>query len=87
MYYLYILFSKNCKRTYTGISGDVQKRLIQHNSNYNFSTKNCGDWIIIYQEESKNRQEARKLEKYFKKGSGREKIKDILSKYLSEKSN
>ena len=81
------MYSSNCNKTYTGISGDTHKRLNQHNLDQNYSTRFCNDWIIIYQEECVNRQEARKLEKYFKNASGREKIKDILSKLLSKKSN
>ena len=87
MYHLYILHSENCNRTYTGMSSNIERRLKQHNSNQNHSTKNCNDWIIIHSEECHSRVEARKIEKYYKSTSGRRKIKLILEKHLNEKSN
>ena len=86
MYYLYIIYSINCKKTYTGISGNTHRRLSQHNSDYNYSTRFCNDWDIIYQKECVNRKEARTLEKHFKNASGRKEIKIILERYLNKKS-
>ena len=87
MYDVYILHSENCNKTYTGMSSDVEKRLKQHNSNQNHSTKNCNDWVVIHSEECDSRIEARKIEKYYKGASGRRTIKLFLNKYLNGKSN
>jgi len=87
MFYLYILYSISCNRTYTGITSNPDRRLKQHNSNQNRSTKNCEDWVKIYYEEYETRTEARSREKYFKSSTGRREIKLILQNYLNGKSN
>ena len=79
MFYVYVLFSKNYNRHYTGMSIDVEKRLSQHNLKQNTSTKAYIPWKIIYTERFKTRVEARKKEKYLKSGIGREFIKTLLN--------
>ena len=71
-YYVYILRSKSKGLLYKGISRDPNKRLKEHNSGKNRSTKGHRPWEIVYQEKYESRIAARIREKYFKSGHGRE---------------
>ena len=77
MFYVYVLYSKNFTRHYTGMAIDVLKRLKQHNLMQNKSTKAYVPWKLIYTEEFKTRKEARIREKYLKSGVGREFISSL----------
>ncbi|MCB9033222.1 MAG: GIY-YIG nuclease family protein [Chitinophagales bacterium] len=74
-YYVYVLKSVNFNRFYIGMSGDVEKRLKEHNAGYTKSTKAYIPWILFFKEVHSDRIEARKREKYLKSGVGREYIK------------
>jgi len=78
MYFVYILYSNEFKKTYTGLTQNVLKRLKQHNLGQNRSTKAFTPWVIIYTKEFESRIDARKKEKYLKSGVGREFIKSLL---------
>ena len=78
MYIVYILYSDSFNRTYTGMTSDLDKRLVQHNTGKNRSTKAFMPWRVIYKENFDTRIEARKKEKYLKSGVGREFIKTLL---------
>ncbi|MDF1612161.1 GIY-YIG nuclease family protein [Stygiobacter electus] len=75
MYYVYIISSTIRNYTYIGITNSLERRINQHNSGYNKTTKPYRPFKLIYFEELKDRKEARVREKYFKSGVGREKIK------------
>ena len=49
-YSVYILYSESADRYYTGHTGDVEKRLLQHNSGRTPSTKTGRPWGIRYVE-------------------------------------
>ncbi|NEW79275.1 MAG: GIY-YIG nuclease family protein [Gelidibacter sp.] len=78
MFNVYVLFSDNYKRTYTGMTIDVAKRLREHNSNQNISTKAYAPWRVIFEKQYNTRIEARESEKYLKSGIGREFIKSLI---------
>ena len=78
MFYVYVLYSKENNRTYTGMTIDVAKRVKQHNMKQNKSTKAYVPWILILTEEFKTREKAREREKYLKSGIGREFVKTLL---------
>lgn len=50
MYYVYILFSQKDKKLYIGVSGNLKKRLSDHKSGHNISTKNRRPLELIYYE-------------------------------------
>lgn len=79
MYSVYVIQSLVDKRLYVGMSQDVQRRIKEHNNGYVFSTKGYRPWILVYHEIVGARQLARQREKYFKSGSGKEKIKKMLN--------
>lgn len=79
MYYFYAIKSEKDSSIYKGISRYPLKRLAQHNSGNNKSTKSKIPYVMIYQEGCSDRIGARKLEKYYKSGIGREKLKKLIS--------
>ena len=79
-YFVYILESEIDGRLYKGQTSDIEKRLTEHNSGKTKSTKGYKPWKLVYFETFETRDEALLREKYFKTGSGREFLKDLLLK-------
>jgi putative endonuclease len=77
MYYVYALKSLVDGRIYVGFSSHVQRRVMEHNSGYVFSTKGYRPWELIHQESVNTRTEARIRERYLKSGIGKEFLKSI----------
>ncbi|MCF8242496.1 MAG: GIY-YIG nuclease family protein [Melioribacteraceae bacterium] len=84
-YNLYILYSENHKRTYTGQTNNLRDRLKRHNLGKVKSTKPYIPWELIYTEIHATRSEVIKREKWIKTPSGREEIRRILTEYLKKK--
>jgi len=59
MFYVYILRSKKDSKLYTGSTGDLVKRLNEHNSGKVFSTKSRKPFELIYYEAYKSEKDAR----------------------------
>ena len=62
MYTVYLLKSKTKRKSYVGITNNIDRRLKEHNSGKHLYTKRYLPWEIIYQEEFKTflRQEKEK---------------------------
>lgn len=75
MYFVYILQSEEDGRFYVGMTGDVERRLKEHNRGKSKSTKGYRPWKLMKIEEFDKRSDARIREKYLKGGSGKELIK------------
>jgi putative endonuclease len=75
---VYILKSESKGLLYKGFSKDPEKRLLDHNSGKNKSTKGHRPWKLVYIEKYPTRMEAREREKYFKSGIGREYLRKKL---------
>ena len=71
MYYVYVLYSVSFDRQYVGMTDDMNRRLVEHNSGKNQSTKAYKPWSLIYNELFDNRDAARIREKYLKSAAGR----------------
>ncbi|HWR95073.1 MAG TPA: GIY-YIG nuclease family protein [Flavobacterium sp.] len=67
-------------RHYKGQTSDIDKRVKEHNSGKTKSTKGYMPWKLVYFETFETREEAVLREKYFKTGSGREFLKEKLTK-------
>jgi len=63
-YFAYLLksVSVGTKKTYVGYSVDVEKRLIQHNSNTGAKSTRGYKWKIVYQKKFKTKSEAMSYE-------------------------
>lgn len=79
-YFLYILKSVNNSKSYVGITNDLNRRLLEHNSGKNFYTKRHSPWVMIYNEKYDNLENARKREKYLKSAVGRKFLKKLFNK-------
>ena len=75
MYIVYAIKSKVKDWTYIGMTSNLERRLKQHNSGHNKSTKPYAPFELVYQEEQPDRVSARIREKYLKSASGRRWLK------------
>jgi len=81
MFFVYIIVSQSRGlRFYVGMTHNVDKRIAEHNSGKTKSTKGYIPWELFFFESFDSRLEARKREKYFKAGSGKETIKSKWSR-------
>jgi putative endonuclease len=71
---LYILFSETKNRYYIGHSDNPGRRINEHNSGQNKSTKMGRPWKIVYQKEFQTKSEAVKEEARLKRMKSRKYI-------------
>lgn len=76
-YTVYAIKSLIDSRIYVGLTKSLERRLEEHNKGRTRSTKGYRPWKLIYKEEVETRISARKLEKYYKSGCGKEILKII----------
>lgn len=85
MFYVYIIKSKKYKNLYIGCTGNLVKRIDEHNKNNNTSTKNKGPFELIYFEGYKSKEDAFHREHNLKlRAQALTGLKRRLSKSLSE---
>ncbi len=72
MYNVYVIKSEVDGRLYKGMTNNLEKRIDQHNSGKNRSTKGFLPWKLVYHEVFITSEAARAREKYLKSGVGRE---------------
>ncbi|MCH7828465.1 GIY-YIG nuclease family protein [Patescibacteria group bacterium] len=77
-YIVYILQSLSAKKSYVGVTDNIERRIKEHNSGKHFYTKRHTPWKVIHTEEYSNFQEAQRQEKYLKTTSGRRIMKKIF---------
>ena len=77
-YSVYAIYSPKHKRIYVGMSKNIKRRISEHNSGMVKSSRAYGPWLLIYSEVVGERAEARKKEKYYKSGFGREFVKQFI---------
>ena len=77
MYFVYVLKSLKTGEFYKGLTSNIELRIDGHLRGNTQTTKSKLPLVLIYVEICSDRIEARKLEKYFKSGYGREIIKEI----------
>ena len=86
MFYVYCLQSiEHSEELYFGFTSDLKKRLLEHNSGLNKSTKRYLPWKIIYYEACLSEFDAHRREKYLKTSTGRRMFKRRIRDYLVRK--
>lgn len=75
--YVYVLKSLKHNWYYTGLSEDIDYRFEAHNNGWVKTTKFYRPFKLVHTEIVQARSQARKIEKYFKSGYGKEIIKKI----------
>ena len=83
MFAVYILYSTNSKRNYTGYTSNLIQRFYSHNIFGKDSTAKYRPWIIIHIEFFETKKEAIKRERYFKAGRGSIKKNEIIVEFLA----
>ena len=78
---LYFIESMVKDFVYTGITSDINKRLIKHNNGSTISTKKYKPYRVIYLEQFESKTEALKRELYFKSPKGYLEKKRIIENY------
>ena len=82
MFYVYVLLSLKDKKFYIGFTNDVERRLKEHNSGKNISTKSRLPLKLIYYEAHLSKADAERREKYFKTTKGKSTLKQMLRESL-----
>ena len=77
-FFVYAIVSQVDGRIYVGIATDPDHRLTEHNRGKTFSTKGYIPWKLFYREYCGSAEQARAREKYFKRASGKRRLKAIL---------
>jgi len=77
MFIVYVLFSPNFNKHYTGYTTDTSQRIISHNELGKDWTARYRPWKIIYTKTFETKTEALKYEKWLKSGHGRNFIKTL----------
>ncbi len=75
VYFVYAIKSLKDGRIYVGMSSDVERRVSEHNAGKTKSSKGYCPWVLFFTEKCETRVDARIREKYYKSGSGKEKLK------------
>ncbi len=83
MYTIYILYSFQYKKLYTGYTSNLLQRFNSHNifSNTDW-TRNYRPWIVIHAEYFELKSDALKREKELKPGKGRDWIKKNFDDWI-----
>jgi len=74
---VYVLFSQQYNKHYSGFTSDLQARLLSHNEKGKDWTAKYRPWKLIYTKEFSSKQEAMAYEKWLKTGAGRDFIKSL----------
>ena len=69
MYFVYVIQSEKDRSTYIGYTGDLEKRIKEHNQGKTRSIKSKIPFKLVYFEEFNSKTEARKRELKWKKNS------------------
>jgi putative endonuclease len=79
MFHMYVLRSRSSGGSYVGSTGDLERRLGEHQANEAWATKNRGPWELIRSEAYPTRSAAMRRERFLKTGKGRDELQLFLS--------
>jgi putative endonuclease len=83
MFYVYLLESGS--QRYIGSTKDLKRRIEEHNSGQNQSTKAYRPWTLVFYEAYPESSDAIRREKYLKTNPGRQALSRMLRDYYSKK--
>lgn len=75
---MYVLRSETTGRFYVGATGDLERRLSEHNSGQTTSMRNRGPWTVVYREEFADIKAAKKRELRVKSWKSRRSIEQLI---------
>ncbi|MAY82890.1 MAG: endonuclease [Flavobacteriales bacterium] len=76
-YVVYVLASRTKNYIYVGLTSDLQTRLNRHNKGGEKTTGPYAPFDLIFSEKCIDRKTARKRERYWKSGTGKEQLKKL----------
>ena len=77
VYTVYILYSRDHQKHYTGFTSNLEQRLLSHNKLGKDWTAKYRPWILIYTKQFTDKTEGMSFEKWLKSGIGRDFIKGL----------
>ena len=77
-FYVYILYSEKLDIYYVGSTGNLDDRLIRHNSGRSKFTKPGIPWKVVFQKEYETKIEANRAELYIKSQKSRSYIENLI---------
>ena len=78
MFYIYAISSLDRNYIYVGMTNNLEARIERHNKGREKTTRPYRPFKLIYSEEvNGERSEARRREKYWKSGVGKERLRQI----------
>tara|TARA_R110000787_G_scaffold13816_1_gene42959 strand:- start:338 stop:604 length:267 start_codon:yes stop_codon:yes gene_type:complete len=77
MFWVYAISSLKRNYIYVGLTSDLPSRIDRHNKGYEKTTKPYLPYVLLFSEQVETRLEARKREKYWKSGIGKEKLRKL----------
>jgi len=80
MFFVYAISSQVRNYIYVGMTKDLESRIERHNQKRERTTRAYTPFKLIYSEQIERRNDARKREKYWKSGIGKEKLRLIRDK-------
>ncbi|GGE41544.1 GIY-YIG nuclease family protein [Psychroflexus planctonicus] len=80
MFTVYAIYSLKRNYIYVGLTSNLENRLERHNAGREKTTRPYLPFKIIYTEVHPDRKSARKREKYWKSGIGKEKLLQFRDK-------
>ena len=80
MFTVYAISSLKRNYIYVGLTSNLEKRVERHNAGREKTTKPYLPFKLIYTEVQPDRKSARKREKYWKSGIGKEKLRQFRDK-------
>jgi len=79
MFFVYVIYSESSDKFYIGSCNILAKRILQHNTGRNISTKHGIPWEVKYFKVFSTREEALKREMEIKKKKSRKYIEWLIS--------
>ena len=84
-----MIYNVERDKIYIGQTADLSKRVARHNQalpnkKSSFTSKNSGEWILVYQEEYDDRSSAIRREKELKSARGRKFIWDKIHSEINK---
>ena len=77
MFYVYAIKSTERTYIYVGLTDNLERRLSEHNSGKNKTTRPYRPFVLIHSEMFETRIEARQREKYLKSGIGKDFLRSL----------
>ncbi len=78
MHYVYVLLSLADGKFYIGFTGDLKRRLAEHQAGKNVSTKCRLPLRLVYYEAHLSKADAMRRERYFKTSKGKATLQQML---------